>query len=69
MKVEQSGEVFDRAFPFLTAQEAARRRKTQEDVDAELIDVLELNRAASGIFKAEQEAADGHMLARRDVVL
>ena len=65
----QSGEVFHQTFPFLKAEEAARLKKTQEDVDAGRIDVLELYRAASGIFKAEQEAADGRMLARRDVGL
>jgi hypothetical protein len=46
---------------------SARLKKTQDDVDAGRLDVLQLYRAASGIFKAEQEAADGQMLARRDV--
>jgi hypothetical protein len=64
--------VFHHIFPFLKADEAARLRKTQEDVEAGRIDVLELYRAASGIFKAEQDAADGRMLTRaerRDVGL
>ena len=55
VKVKQSGEVFHRAFPFLTAEEAARLRKTEEDVEVGRIDILELYRAAFGIFKAEQE--------------
>ena len=69
VKVEQAGKVFHRTFPFLTAEEAARLRKTEADVEAGRIDILELYRAASGIFKAEQEAADGQVLARRDVGL
>jgi hypothetical protein len=69
VKVEQSGEVFHQRFPFLTAEEAARLRKTEEDIDAGRIDVVELYRAAGPIFKVEQAAADGHMLARHDVGL
>ena len=71
-RVEQSGPVFHPTFPFLTAEAAARLRKTEEDVDAGRIDVLDLYRAASGIFKVEQDAADGRMLTRaerRDVGL
>jgi hypothetical protein len=64
VKVEQSGAVAHHAFPFLKAEEAARLRKIQEEVDAGRIDVMELYRTASGIFKAEQEAADGRMLPR-----
>ena len=69
VKVEQSGEVFHHTFPFLKAEEAARLKKTQADIDAGRLDVLELYKAAGPIFKVEQEAADGHMLARRDVGL
>ena len=65
----QSGEVFHHRFPFLKAEEAARLKKTQEDVDAGRIDLLEMYREAAPIFRAEQEAADGQMLARRDVGL
>ena len=57
VKVEQSGEVFHQTFPFLKAEEAARLKKTQEDVDAGRIDVLELYRAASGSGRRKRERA------------
>jgi hypothetical protein len=41
VKVEQSGEVFHHRFPFLKTEEAARLRKTEEDIDAGRIDVVE----------------------------
>jgi hypothetical protein len=44
------------------AEEAARLKKTREDVDdAGRLDVLELYKAAGPIFKLEQAAADGQI--------
>jgi hypothetical protein len=69
VNVEQTGQVFQEVFHFLRPEEALRLKRVQDEIDAGRLDVLELYTAAGPIFKVEQEAADGHMLARRDVGL
>ena len=69
VKVEQTGQVYHEVFQFLRPEEALRLKRVEEDIAAGKLDALELYRTAAGIFKVEQAAADGQMLARRDVGL
>jgi hypothetical protein len=56
-------------FHFLRPEEALRLKRVEDEIAAGRLDVLDLYREASGLFKAEQEAADRHLIVRRDVGL
>src|SRR5678816_196464 len=62
VNVEQTGQVSHEVFHFLRPEEALRLKRVEDEIAAGRLDVLDLYREASGIFKAEQEAADRHVI-------
>jgi hypothetical protein len=56
-------------FHFLSPEAALRLKRVEDEIAAGRLNVLDLYREASAIFKFEQEPADRHLIVRRDVGL
>jgi hypothetical protein len=66
LKVEETAQAFHEVFHFLRPEEALRLKRVEDEIAAGRLNVLDLYREASAIFKAEQAAADSRTLLAPD---